>query len=181
MADTVVNNSPITKIYIVDVSALTLGSSHTFDAAHRIKPPVGVKQRRLTRLADTEWRITKKPRHWLIASPDGTMLAVLLERNHHPPQLFTLDVTTLKLTQRTFLPGGVTTAISWSRDGHLIAFGSENSIFVLDTQSWKIRTVATSPDGTLLPLCCCISPNASRIAVQIRQAETNHIGIATIR
>jgi len=181
MADTDVDSHSVTEIFMVDISQLTLGSSHTFDAKHRIKPPAVVKQRRLTRLADTEWRIAKKPRHWLVASPDGTMLAVLLAKNGHQPQLFTLDVSSLKITQRTHLADGVSTAISWSSDGQSIAFGSGESVYVMNTLSWKIQPIASVHDGSLLPLCCCISPDAKQIAVQVRVAETNHIGVVSLR
>ena len=181
MADTVIQSDVLTDVFLVDASPLTLASSHSFDQANRIKPPAGITQRRLTRFAETDLRIVKKPRHWLVASPDGSTLAVLLQQKSNPPQLFTLDVATLKLTQRTFVASGVTTAISWSKDGGLIAFGSETAVNVLDTLTWKVREVAEVRAGALLPLVCCISPNSRHVAVQARDGETNHIGIAAVR
>jgi hypothetical protein len=71
--------------------------------------------------------------------------------------------------------------LSWSANGHVIAFGSGTGIYLLDTETWKVRLQATVPDESLLPLCCCISPDAKRIAVQLRDSETNHIGIVGIR
>jgi Tol biopolymer transport system component len=116
----------------------------------------------------------------LASSPDGNTLAVLLQSNNTHPQLYTLDLRTLKLTQRTFVQGGVTTAISWSRSGSVITFGADNAIFVLDTITWKAHKVASVTAGELLPLCCCISPDEKRIAVEVRHSETNHIAIATL-
>ena len=91
-----------------------------------------------------------------------------------------MDVVTQKLTQRTFIASGIRTAISWSKDGGLITFGSETAVYALDTLTWKVREVAEVQDGRLLPLVCCISPDAKQIAVQVRDGETNHIGIATV-
>jgi hypothetical protein len=181
MADNVIQGDVLTDVFVVDATPLTLASNHSFDHGNRIKPPAGITQRRLTRFAETDLRIVKKPRHWLVASPDGSTLAVLLQHKSNPPQLFTIDVVTQKLTQRTFIPSGIRTAISWSKDGGLIAFGSETAVYALDTLTWKIREVAEVQDGTLLPLVCCISPDAKKIAVQVRDGETNHIGIATVR
>ena len=181
MADTVFHGDAITEIFLVDTSPLTLASSHSFDVNHRIKPPVGIAQRRLTRLPETDLRIVKKPRHWLVSSPDAALIAVLMQHKGDPPQLFTLDVATIKLTQRTFLTYGVSTAISWSKDGGLISFGSENSVYVLDTLTWRLKVVAEVRAGALLPLVCSISPNSNHVAVQVRDGETNHIGIAAVR
>jgi Tol biopolymer transport system component len=181
MADTVVNGQPVTEIFLVDASSVTLGSVHKFDTASRIKPPAGVMQRRLTHFAGTPLRISKKPRHWLVSSPDGSELAVLLQRNDSPPQVYTLDIASLKVTQRTFIEGGVRTVMSWSANGDVIAFGSGTGICLLDTDTWKVRLQANVPDESLLPLCCCISPDAKHIAVQLRDTETNHIGIVAIR
>ena len=181
MADTVVNGNTVTEIFMVDVSDVTLGSHHRFDADSKIKPPLGVIQRRLTHFAGTPLRIAKKPRHWLVSSPAGTELAVLLQRNASPPQVYTLDMASLKVTQRTFIPYGVSTVMSWSANGHVIAFGSGSGIYLLETDTWKVRLQATVPDESLLPLCCCISPDAKRIAVQLRDTETNHIGVVGIR
>lgn len=180
MADTMVGGEVITEIFKVDASTISLASKHTFDKAGRIKPPTGTFQTRLTHFAGTELRIAKKPRHWLASSPDGKSIAVLLQSNNTHPQLYTLDLRTLKLTQRTFVQGGVTTAISWSRSGSVITFGADNAIFVLDTITWKARKVASVTAGELLPLCCCISPDEKRIAVEVRHSETNHIAIATL-
>jgi hypothetical protein len=181
MADNVILGDVLTDVFVVDATPLTLASNHSFDHANRIKPPAGITQRRFTGFAETDLRIVKKPRHWLVASPDGSTLAVLLQHKTNPPQLFTIDIATQKITQRTFIPSGVCTAISWSKDGELIAFGSETAVYTLDTLTWKIREVAEVQDGTLLPLVCCISPDAKKIAVQVRDGETNHIGIATVR
>ena len=181
MADTFVNGEALTELFLVDTAPLTLASSHSFDHANRIKPPAGITQRRLTHFAETDLRIVKKPRHWLVTSPDGSTIALLLQNKSNPPQLFTLDVATLKLTQRTFVASGVTTAISWSKDGGLIAFGSQTAVNVLDTLTWKVREVAEVHVGALLPLVCCISPNSSHVAVQVRDGETNHIGVAAVR
>ncbi|MFM7188436.1 MAG: DUF3748 domain-containing protein [Armatimonadota bacterium] len=180
MADTTVGGDVITEIFKVDAATITLASKHTFDTAGRIKPPTGIPQTRLTHFSRIDLRIAKKPRHWLASSPDGNTLAVLLQSNNAYPQLYTLDLRTLKLTQRTFVQGGVTTAISWSRSGSAITFGADNAVFVIDTVLWKVRKVATVTAGELLPLCCCISPDEKRIAVEIRLNESNHIAIATL-
>ena len=180
MADTLVGGEVITEIFKVDASTISLASKHTFDKAGRIKPPTGTYQTRLTHFARTELRIAKKPRHWLASSPDGKTIAVLLQSNNTHPQLYTLDMRTLTLKQRTVVQGGVTTAISWSRSGSVITFGADNAIFVLDTITWKSHKVASITAGELLPLCCCISPDEKRIAVEVRTTETNHIAIATL-
>lgn len=180
MADTLVAGEVITEIFKVDASDISLGSKHSFDPTGRIKPPVGTFQTRLSHLAETELRIAKKPRHWLASSPDGNTIAVLLQSNNTQPQLYTLDVMSLRLKQRTFIPGGVTTAISWSRSGSMISFGAGSAVYVIDTAGWKVRKVASALVGELLPLCCSISPDEKRIAVVVRENETNHIAIAAL-
>lgn len=180
MADMTVIGSTITEVFKVDVSGLSLASKHTFDTTGRIKPPTGIRQSRLTNLASGPLRIAKKPRHWLVSSPDGLQIALLLQTGSSAPQLYTLDVQTGNIVRRTNLDAGVTTAISWSNDGSLIAFGSENAVCVIDTDEWHTRRVASVSDGELLPLCCCISPDRMRIAVQVRTSSTNHVGIATL-
>jgi len=180
MADTLVAGEVITEIFKVDASAISLGSKHSFDPTGRIKPPTGISQTRLSHLASTDLRIAKKPRHWLASSADGNTIALLLQSNNAQPQLYTLDVMSFKMTQRTFVPGGVTTAISWSRSGSMISFGAGGGVYVIDTTGWKVRKVASVSVGELLPLCCCISPDEKRIAVVVRHNETNHIAIASL-
>lgn len=180
LADTLVAGELITEIFKVDASNLSLASQHTFDDSGRIKPPSGTSQSRLTHFAETNLRIAKKPRHWLVSSPDGATVAVLLHSKNNQPQLYTLDVQSLKLMQRTFVHGGVTTAISWSRSGSMIAFGAGNDVYILSTTNWKVQKVATLSHGEILPLCCCVSPDEKRIALVVRCNETNHIAIVTL-
>ncbi|MFY8051756.1 MAG: DUF3748 domain-containing protein, partial [Armatimonadaceae bacterium] len=71
LADTLVAGELITEIFKVDAANLSLASQHTFDDSGRIKPPSGTSQCRLTHFAETNLRVAKNPRHWLVSSPDG--------------------------------------------------------------------------------------------------------------
>ncbi|MEY3764935.1 MAG: hypothetical protein RLZ42_1595, partial [Armatimonadota bacterium] len=59
--------------------------------------------------------------------------------------------------------------------------GSQTAVNVLDTLTWKVSEVAEVQVGALLPLVCCFSPDSNHVAVQVRDGETNHIGIAAVR
>lgn len=180
MADTVDRNETVTEVFKVDVANLALSSEHTFDKSNRIKPPAGITQSRLTTFAGTDLRIVKQPRHWLVSSPDGNTIAFLLESKRMNPQIFTLDLPSMQLNQRTNILSGVTTAISWSAKGSVITFGADRLIFALDTNTWKSLSIATVTNGELLPLTCCVSPDEKSVAIQIRDTETNHIGIVRL-
>lgn len=133
----------------------------------RPMPPKGTVQRRLTYTADRKYPGIQGPRHWLRSSPDGTRIAFLMKDDDGFVQIWTVSPlggsAPVQLTHDSW---SVSSAISWSHDGHRIAYAADNSVFTVDTITGasKRLTKRSGDDDKPRPEACVFSPDDSQIA-----------------
>ena len=141
-------------------------------------PPRGVKQRRLTFTADRLFPgVVLQPRHWLRASPDGTLIAFLMKDDHGVVQLWTLSPNGGEPLQISYTPHGVQSAFSWHPDGQSLALVSDNCIMVLDVRSGKMRALTERTDVAPCADAVVFSPDGKKVAFMRQHGEFTQISV----
>ncbi len=135
---------------------------HPLEGTSSSRPnvPAGVKQRRVTHLADG----IQGPRHWLRTTPDGSTIAFLSKDNKGVIQIFGVSPNGGKIRQLTFNRYPVMGPFNFSPNGKYLAYLADNSVFVTSVKTGKSRrisprysdeervngSVVWSNDGTML-------------------------------
>lgn len=146
-------------------------------------PPKGTVQRRLTFTANRKHPGIQGPRHWLRSAPDGSRIAFLLKDDAGLPQIWTVSPNGGEPKQLTKLDAGVSSAISWNRDGTRIACASGGRVVVIDSKTGAMNPVTEAgPEAEApRPEACVFSPDGTRIAFVRRRStgaqEQNQICI----
>lgn len=117
----------------------------------RPMPPKATRQRRLTYTADRKHPGIQGPRHWLKSSPDGSRIAYLAKDDDGIVQLLTVSPLGGKPTQVTRNPWPIQTPLNWSPDGHFIAYGMDNSIFITDVRNGRSTRMTQRSSDELRP------------------------------
>lgn len=136
-------------------------------------PPQGVTQQRITFTAERKFPGLQGPRHWLRTSPDGAQIAFLMRDDEGVVQLWTVSPNGGTPRQITRDKWDIASAFSWRQDGKFIAYGADNSIFVVDvatTQSQRLMPRSSETEAPL-PLACVFSPDGKRITYLRRVAN----------
>lgn len=137
---------PITEVFIADLpddlskpgAGPLEGTSKQLPA-----PPASVVIRRLTRTEDTPRPGLQGPRHWLRASPDGTVIAFLDEDANGIVQIFGVSPNGGESRPLSHFRQSVDTPFSWSPCGRFLATSAGGRIVRL--------TVATGSAELLTP------------------------------
>lgn len=169
---TTADGQPIVEAFLVDLpddpadlmqpGARPLAGTPTTRPA----PPRGVSQRRLTFTSHRRHPGLSGPRHWLRSSPDGSQIAMLMRDDAGIVQLFTISPLGGEPQQVTHNPWGITSAFSWSPDGHRLAAIADGSVMLIDVATGQ-TTRLTEPvrdDTAPRPEACVFSPNGAQIA-----------------
>jgi WD40 repeat protein len=135
----------------------------------RPSPPPGIVQRRLTFTSERlHPGVTASPRHWLRSSPDGSLIAFLMQDDAGVVQFWTVAPRGGSPLQLTRNEHGISSAFTWSPDGHYLAHTCDGSVCVTDTATGETRRLTPRRVGAdaPLPLACVFSPDGRRIAFQ---------------
>ena len=138
-------------------------------------PPLGTRQRRLTRTEDRRHPGIFGPRHWLRSSPGGKEIAFLMRDDEGIVQIWTVSPNGGEPRQITSENWGVTSAFTWSPDGGLIAYIADNSVFTVDFRTGQSQRRTERTAETPLPLACVFSPDGTKIAYLRRIEGANQI------
>jgi len=117
-------------------------------------------------------------------SPDGTMIAVVGERdgNNGPGQvdIFDTDINSATFGDvlQTLTPGNTAYyySVDWSPDGNRLIVGGWETIYILDTDTWSsnrtiqnaynaLNSVHYSPDGNMISACSAYDSGSGRARV----------------
>ena len=183
----------IPEVFLVELPAdLTQQGAGLLEgtATLRPAPPAGVSQRRLTFTTARKYPgVVTLPRHWLRASPDGSLIAFLLKDDDGLEQLFTISPDGSGFRQITHSSSPVASAFTWSPDGRMIAYVMAGEVCITEVASgrtlgltgtasgrpglptpWDFakyhRTLALTgaAGSTALPQACVFSPTGTQIA-----------------
>jgi hypothetical protein len=136
-------------------------------ATTRPAPPSGVGQRRLTFTVDRKYPgVAQNPRHWLRASPDGSMIAFLMADETGVVQLWTVSPQGGAPRQVTRNATGISSAISWRPDGRAVAHTMDGSVCVTDISTGQTERLTPKGNEAEAPLslACVFSPDGREIA-----------------
>ncbi len=132
----------------------------------RPAPPLSVSQRRLTFTSHRRFPGIRGPRHWLRSSPDGAQIAMLMHDDQGVVQLFTISPLGGTLRQVTHNRWSISSAFTWSPDGHQLAVIADGSVMTVDVATGQPHRL-TDPvrDETApRPEACVFSPDGDTIA-----------------
>ncbi len=132
----------------------------------RPAPPRSVCQRRLTFTGHRRFPGIRGPRHWLRSSPDGAQIAMLMHDDQGVVQLFTISPLGGTLRQVTHNRWSISSAFTWSPDGHQLAVIADGSVMTVDVATGQPHRL-TDPvrDETApRPEACVFSPDGDTIA-----------------
>ena len=164
------NGETLWEVFVVDIpDEVTYASPDgplEGTLSKRPTPPLGTKQRRLTRTEHRKHPGIQGPRHWLRSCTDGSQIAFLMRDDSGASQLWTVSPLGGEPRQITLDHWEVASAFTWSPDGQLIAYAADNSIFTVEaTTSVSRRLTPRSSDADApSPLACVFSPDGSKIA-----------------
>ena len=164
------NGETLWEVFVVDIPEEVTHASPDGPLegtlSKRPTPPLGTKQRRLTRTEHRKYPGIQGPRHWLRSCPDGSQIAFLMRDDSGAAQLWTVSPLGGEPRQITLDHWGVASAFTWSPDGQQIAYAADNSIFTVEATSSVSRrlTPRSSDVDAPSPLACVFSPDGSQIA-----------------
>ena len=143
------NGLPKTEVFVVDLPAdLNLkksGENLAGTVNSRPNVPNGIKQRRIT--------FTKQgvlgPRHWLRASPDGTMITFLSKDQSGFINAFIVSPNGGAVKQVTFNQFDIESGINFSPNGRYISYVARHAVYVTEVAtgiSKQLTYIATEKD-----------------------------------
>lgn len=171
------DGKPISEVFVVDlpddVSVPSPDGPLEGTLSERPLPPLGTRQRRLTRTGGRKFPGLQGPRHWLRASPDGAQIAFLMRDEGGLAQIWAVSPNGGEPRQITQDAWGVASAFSWNPDGRLIAYAADNSVFSVEAATGRSRrlTPRTGDADAPSPLACVFSPDGTQIAFLRRLAD----------
>jgi len=131
----------------------------------RPRPPQGCVQRRLTFTTERKHPGLSGPRHWLRSSPDGSRIAFLMKDDEGIVQLWTVATHGGEPRQLTHNEEPISSALTWSSDGHFIAHTLGGCVCMTDMQGGTHKLTAPQPAVTEpRPEACVFSPDGQQIA-----------------
>lgn len=139
--------------------------------------PAGVSQRRLTNTTDRPFPGIHGPRHWAVASPDGSRIGCYLPDDHGLAQFWTVSTANGQLTQVTRCPFEPTSCFTWHPDGSAVAYVADGSLFWIEIDTGTARRLTPRSEGTVGPThhACVFSPDGRAIAF-LRPAPFGRLG-----
>jgi len=126
------------------------------------KPPAGIKQRRLTFSKGVG--VALQPRHWLRSSPDGSMIAFLMNDAKAVVQLWVISPNGGLPRQLTTGPYDVQSAFTWHPLGKAITFVMNNQIVIYDFSLGAIVPLTSKSANTPCAEAVVWSPKGDKIA-----------------
>ncbi len=175
---------PISEVFVADLPEdLTQASPDgplEGTLTRRPLPPLGTRQRRLTRTENRAFPGIQGPRHWLRCSPDGAQIAFLMRDDAGLVQLWTVSPNGGTPRQITRDSWSVASTFTWSANGRFIAYVADNSVFVVEVSTGQSVRLTTRCDDANAPLAiaCIFSPDGKKIAYQRRIAISAESGAA---
>lgn len=136
-------------------------------ATTRPAPPRGVEQRRLTFTDQRKFPgVVSAPRHWMRASPDGSVIAFLMKDDAGVVQFWSIAPTGGEPRQITHNSSDIASAFTWSPDGRWLAHTIDGSVAVTDVATGKLHRLTPKRVGVGAPLpgACVFSPDGRWIA-----------------
>ncbi|CQD38833.1 DUF3748 domain-containing protein [Yersinia mollaretii] len=128
-------------------------------------PPASVSQRRVTFTAERRFPgLATSPRHWLRASPDGSVIACLMKDEKGVVQLWLVSPNGGEPRQLTSGQWGIQSAFSWHPQGHSLAFVCDNSVMRCDSESGQLRRLTVRSAIAPLADAVVFSPDGTQIA-----------------
>jgi hypothetical protein len=167
----------VSEVFIVDLPGdiATPGDGPLAGTTtRRPSPPRGATQRRLTFTAERKHPGLQGPRHWLRSAPDGSRIAFLMKDDSGIVQLWTVSPIGGAPVQLTRNPWPISSAFSWSPDGHHIAHVMDNSVAMTDARRGETRRLTARSDDASAPRpeACVFSPDGRHIAC-VRRLPTD--------
>nr|WP_113865653.1 DUF3748 domain-containing protein [Brenneria salicis]NMN89989.1 Periplasmic component of the Tol biopolymer transport system [Brenneria salicis ATCC 15712 = DSM 30166]RBP64367.1 WD40 repeat protein [Brenneria salicis ATCC 15712 = DSM 30166]RLM31416.1 biopolymer transporter Tol [Brenneria salicis ATCC 15712 = DSM 30166] len=128
-------------------------------------PPRGVRQRRLTFTQHRRYPgLVNQPRHWLRASPDGSVIAFLMKDDNGIVQLWTISPNGGEPRQITQTPHGIQSAFNWRPDGRSLAFICDNGIMLCDAATGELVRLTRRAEKAPSADAVVFSPDGRHIA-----------------
>ncbi len=143
----------------------------------RPKPPLGVRQRRLTFTEEYPNPGVCPPRHWPRSTPEGQQIFFLMRDGDGKAQLWSIRPEGGDPKKVTQAPQGISSTFTVSADGQWVCYISDGRVMKTSVDGHTTR-ILTAPSTTELaprPRLALISPDGQRIAYVRRVAQTNQI------
>lgn len=116
----------------------------------RLDPVPGCKQFRLTHSLDRPYPGIQGPRHWLVSSPDGSIVYFLTKDDVGIVQLLRVHVRNGLIEQVTDLQHSIEGQFSISADGNQCAFVCNQRICLVDLQTGEEEWLTEQSEHTLV-------------------------------
>jgi len=140
-------------------------------ALARPRPPLGVRQRRLTFTTEREHPGLQGPRHWPRSNADGSRIAFLARDERGIVQLFTVAPLGGAVRQVTAGAASVDSAFTWTPDGAAIACVIDGCVCRVDGRDGAVERLTDPAAGAPpRPEACVVSPDGRRVAF-VRQLD----------
>lgn len=128
--------------------------------------PAGVRQRRLTWTTDRKYPGIVGPRHWAVASPDGSRIGCYLRDEAGIVQFWTVSPDGGEPAQVSRGSAEPHSPFTWHPGGAAVTYVADGSVVWLDVDSGRMRRLtprASKADGPAHH-ACVFSPDGSAIA-----------------
>jgi hypothetical protein len=128
--------------------------------------PAGVAQQRLTHTTDRPFPGIFGPRHWCVASPDGTRIGFYMRDDKGAVQFWTVSPRGGDPVQVTHGPWEPRSAFTWHPDGSAVTYIADGSVVWVDVDSGRYRrlTEKAPPEDSPTRHACVFSPDGGAIA-----------------
>ncbi len=152
-----------------DLKQLMIAADRPLQGTATTRPavPAGVSQTRLTHTQGERFPGLAGPRHWAVASPEGSRIGCFRRDDRGIVQFWTVDSSSGEPRQVSCADFEPTSAFTWHPDGGQVAYVADGSVMLVDvdtgrpTRLTRKRPPATAPTHH----ACVFSPDGSAIAV----------------
>jgi hypothetical protein len=128
--------------------------------------PAGVCQRRLTDTTDRPYPGIVGPRHWAVASPEGSRIGCYLRDEKGRVQFWTVGTDGGPPVQITRSDHEPTSSFTWHPDGSAVTYVADGSVCWVDVDTGKLSRLTPRAREDVGPThhACVFSPDGTSIA-----------------
>lgn len=128
--------------------------------------PAGVRQRRLTWTTDRKFPGIVGPRHWAVASPDGSRIGCYLRDETGLVQFWTVSPAGGEPVQVSRGSAEPHSPFTWHPSGTAVSYVADGSVVWLDVDTGRMRRLTRRVSTSAGPThhACVFSPDGSAIA-----------------
>jgi len=137
--------------------------------------PEGIQMRRLTFTDNDSLPGLSGPRHWAIASPDGSWIGCFRRDTAGHSQFHVVNSLDGEMRQISSHPFSATSAFTWHPNGKSVAYVADGSVMQLDLATGEPKRLTPNLDSDAGPThhACIFSPNGDKIAY-MQMVQSSH-------